>query len=114
MVAGELVAEGTPTEIKSTQEGHLLEFNIDQPQRASDFLKQSLDRSRVSLLGDRLHVITDEETEPGIRNTTRQLSNYGIGVMAAKEVRFSLEDVFIELSRRRGSKGKWHWRIRES
>ncbi len=105
MVAGELVAEGTPTEIKSTQEGHLLEFNIDQPQRASDFLKQSLDRSRVSLFGDRLHVITDEETEPGIRNTTRQLSNYGIGVMAAKEVRFSLEDVFIgivEKARRHG------------
>lgn len=105
MVAGELVAEGTPTEIKSTQEGHLLEFSIDQPQRASDFLKQSLGRWRVSLFGDRLHVITDEETEPGIRNTTRQLTDYGIGVMAAKEVRFSLEDVFIgivEKARRQG------------
>jgi ABC-2 type transport system ATP-binding protein len=106
MVAGELVAEGTPTEIKSTQEGHLLEFNIDQPQRASDLLKQSLDRSRVSLFGDRLHVITDEETEPGIRNTTRQLSNYGIGVMAAKEVRFSLEDVFIGIVEKARQQGK--------
>jgi ABC-2 type transport system ATP-binding protein len=106
MVAGELVAEGTPTEIKSTQEGHLLEVNIDQPQRASDFLKQSLDRSRVSLFGDRLHVITDEETEPGIRNTTRQLRNYGIGVMAAKEVRFSLEDVFIGIVEKARQQGK--------
>src|SRR5438552_2758238 len=34
MVAGELVTEGTPTGIKSAQKGHLLEFIVDQPQRA--------------------------------------------------------------------------------
>ena len=40
MVAGELVAEGTPSGVKSEQGGHLLEFLVDQPQRALDFLKQ--------------------------------------------------------------------------
>ena len=39
MVAGELVAEGTPSGIKSQQSGHLLEFIVDQPQRAADLLK---------------------------------------------------------------------------
>ena len=39
MVAGELVAEGTPTAIKAAQPGHLLEFIVDQPQRALDLLK---------------------------------------------------------------------------
>ena len=39
MVAGELVAEGTPTAIKAAQEGQLMEFVTDQPQRALDLLK---------------------------------------------------------------------------
>ena len=39
MVAGELVAEGTPSGIKAQQSGHLLEFIVDQPQRAADLLK---------------------------------------------------------------------------
>ena len=36
MVAGELLVEGTPTEIKAQQKGHLLEFRVDEPQRAAD------------------------------------------------------------------------------
>ena len=40
MVAGELVAEGTPSEIKARQSGHLLEFVVDQPQRAADLFEE--------------------------------------------------------------------------
>ena len=61
MVAGELVAEGTPSGIKSQQGGHLLEFIVDQPQRAADLLKGTTERWRVSLFGDRLHVITEDD-----------------------------------------------------
>ena len=35
MVAGELVAEGTPSGVKAAQGGHLLELLVDQPQRAA-------------------------------------------------------------------------------
>src|SRR5258708_22381556 len=31
--------EGTPTGIKAEQEGHLLEFLVDEPQRAADLLR---------------------------------------------------------------------------
>jgi ABC-2 type transport system ATP-binding protein len=106
MVAGELVTEGTPTEIKSRQEGHLLEFTIDQPQLAADVLKQNLERWRVSLFGDRLHVITDESPELGIPNTNLRLASHGIRVSSAKEVRFSLEDVFIGVVERARQQGK--------
>src|SRR6184192_1305931 len=58
MVAGELAAEGTPSGVKSQQGGHLLEFIVDQPQKASDLLRQGEERWRVSLFGDRLHVVT--------------------------------------------------------
>ena len=41
MVAGELVAEGTPSGVKQQQGGHLLEFIVDQPQRAADLLQDN-------------------------------------------------------------------------
>ena len=39
MVAGELVAEGTPSGVKAAQGGHLLELITDKPQAAADLLK---------------------------------------------------------------------------
>ena len=65
MVAGELVAEGTPERHQSAQGGHLLELVVDQPQRAADILKKQMERWRVSLFGDRLHVIVDDDVEAG-------------------------------------------------
>ncbi len=73
MVAGELVAEGTPSGIKKRQKGHLLEIVADQPQRAADILKKETDNWRVSLFGNRLHVITDEDAAAGMKETAEQL-----------------------------------------
>ncbi len=52
MVAGELLVEGTPSEIKAQQKGHLLEFRVDQPQRAADLLKSETQHWRVALFGE--------------------------------------------------------------
>ncbi|MFZ0595161.1 MAG: ABC transporter ATP-binding protein, partial [Bryobacteraceae bacterium] len=97
---------GTPSEIKSRQTGHLLEFIVDQPQQAADLLKKSSERWRVSLFGERLHVITDDDVESGIRETTQQLATAGIRVLNAQEERFSLEDVFIGVVERARQQGK--------
>jgi ABC-2 type transport system ATP-binding protein len=95
MAAGRLVAEGTPTGIKHDQPGRLLEMITDQPQAAADLLKQRMDRWRVSLFGDRLHVITDED---GFEHQVRQwLESAGIHIRSVREARFSLEDVFISV-----------------
>jgi ABC-2 type transport system ATP-binding protein len=95
MVAGELVAEGTPSGIKASQGGHLIEFITDAPQRAADLLKTEMERWRVSLFGDRLHVVVDEEAADGIRRLTQRLRSEGIRIDKAYEERYSLEDVFI-------------------
>jgi ABC-2 type transport system ATP-binding protein len=95
MVAGELVAQGTPSGIKAAQGGHLIELATDQPQRAANLLKESMERWRVALFGDRLHVIVDEEAATGIQNITRRLQGEGIQVASAREETYSLEDVFI-------------------
>jgi len=106
MAAGELVAEGTPSGIKSRQGGHLIEFTVDQPQRAADLLREGEDRWRVSLFGERLHVITDLDVDAGIRDTTARLAAAGIGVRDAHEERYSLEDVFIVVVEKARKEGK--------
>jgi ABC-2 type transport system ATP-binding protein len=95
MVAGELVAEGRPGQIKSEQKDRLIEFVVDQPQQASDLLKKDMDSWRVSLFGDRLHVITDERNNE--QTVKRKLNAGGINVVSARQARFSMEDVFISV-----------------
>ena len=95
MVAGELVAEGRPSQIKAEQKDHLFEFVVDQPQRASDLLKKQLEGWRVSLFGDRLHVITSDEKQA--QQIAEQLRASGINVMSMRGSRFSMEDVFISI-----------------
>ncbi|MBV8709801.1 MAG: hypothetical protein JO028_21635 [Acidobacteriaceae bacterium] len=106
MVAGELVVEGTPSGVKAEQGGHLLEFIVDQPQKAADLLKTKEERWRVSLFGDRLHVITDEEVDTGIRTVTDKLKSAGIDVREAHEEEYSLEDVFIVVVEKARQEGK--------
>jgi ABC-2 type transport system ATP-binding protein len=106
MAGGELVAEGTPSGIKSAQTGHLLEFIVDQPQRAADLLKSDNERWRVSRFGDRLHVVTDEDVEAGQRTTTEKLESNGIRVISTREEPFSLEDVFINVIEKARQQGK--------
>jgi ABC-2 type transport system ATP-binding protein len=105
MVAGELVAQGTPSSVKEQQPGHLLELRVDDPQRAADLLKEKTERWRVSLFGDRLHVITGDDLEAGKRAVSRKLQDAGIAIHDMHEEDYSLEDVFIvvvEQARRQG------------
>ncbi|HEY3136163.1 MAG TPA: ATP-binding cassette domain-containing protein [Blastocatellia bacterium] len=105
LVAGEIVAEGSPSDIKRRQKGRLLEFIVDHPQRATDLLKKDSESWRVSLFGDRLHIITERDAQSGIRTTTERLEANGIQVRRAREGRLSMEDVFIsvvEEARRQG------------
>ena len=106
MVAGELVTEGTPTGIKAAQGGHLLEFIVDQPQRAMDLLKSDTERWRVSLFGQRLHIITEEAAETAEKTYRRELERNGIRVLSTREGRFSLEDVFISVVEKARQEGK--------
>ena len=106
MVAGELVAEGSPSEIKKQQTGHLLEFIVDQPQRAADLLKQDSERWRISMFGDRLHVITGQDVVDEERTTRQKLESNGIHVKQVREGRFSMEDVFISVVEQARQEGK--------
>ena len=107
MVAGELVTEGSPTAIKSAQSGHLLEFIVDQPQRAMDLLKSD-DRTlaRFSVRRAPAHHHRGRCRNRRTRPTVRQLEANGVHVISVREGRFSLEDVFISVVEKARQEGK--------
>jgi len=61
---------------------------------------------RVSLFGERLHVIVDEEAATGIRSITDKLAREGLKVINAREQPYSLEDVFIAVVEKMRREGK--------
>ena len=79
---------------------------MDHPQRAIDYLKEKMEGWRVSLFGDRLHVIVDgEDIDETTYELQAELAAAGVRVLRSRNVQFSLEDVFIsvvEQARRQG------------
>ncbi len=99
MVAGEMVLQGSPSEIKAAQPGQLIELRVDRNQQASDILKAHLESWRVAIFGDRLHVVLDlPDTE--IPHLQVVLATAGIEVRSIRPVPFSLEDAFISVVQR--------------
>lgn len=104
MVAGELVTQGTPRQVKSQQPGQLVEWECEPLQKASDLLKEKFERWRVSIFGSRLHTILDNP-HAEIAQIKSWLLEVGVTVHSQHEIEFSLEDVFIsvvEQARQRG------------
>jgi ABC-2 type transport system ATP-binding protein len=99
MVAGAVVIQGSPSEIKSAQPGQIIELRVDRNQQASDVLKTRLERWRVAIFGDRLHVVLDQP-ETDIPEVKAILAAAGIRLESLRSVPFSLEDAFISVVQR--------------
>jgi ABC-2 type transport system ATP-binding protein len=97
MVAGELVAEGTPSGVKAAQGGRVLDLLTDNPQRAVGVLKAEMEHWRVSLFGERLHVIVDGDAEAEARRLAARLEREAVRVLEAVPRDYSLEDVFLAI-----------------
>jgi ABC-2 type transport system ATP-binding protein len=81
----------------------VLEIRTDLPQRALAVLKTETEPWRVSLFGDRVHVIVEGDAQAAVRPLTARLEREAIRVLEAREQDYSLEDVFlaiVEKSRR--------------
>jgi ABC-2 type transport system ATP-binding protein len=102
MVSGEIVAQGSPRAIKSAQPGQLLEVVANPIKPASDLLKTRLEAWRVSIFGDRLHVVIDDPNQQ-IPMIQRWLTNADIQIQALRPIPFTLEDAFIGIVQRSSS-----------
>ena len=102
MVAGEIAAEGSPSYIKSSQPGKLIEIIVNQNQAASKLLKQQFDAWRVSIFANSLHIVLDNpETE--IPQVIQLLESANFIVKSIRPIPFSLEDAFIGIVQRVGN-----------
>jgi drug efflux transport system ATP-binding protein len=97
MVAGEIIAQGSPSEIKSQMQDHLIEVELQSGavEHAMRELRQRYGARRVSRFGNQLHLTVSPETAAD--DVLRSLAEKHIAVKQAAEVEFSLEDVFISL-----------------
>lgn len=96
MSGGEIVAEGTPDSIKNSQEGSLIEIVVDKTQKANSLLKTTIEDWRVSLFGNKLHIMLDKpEIQTAEIRSTLEINN--INLFSAEEIPFSLEDCFINI-----------------
>jgi ABC-2 type transport system ATP-binding protein len=101
-VGGELVAEGTPSGVKAAQGGRVLEVRVDDSPRAMALLKSEMEHWRVSLFGDRIHVIVDGDPVEARRGLATRLEGEGLRVLGIANLDYSLEDVFILIVARNG------------
>ena len=87
------------------QKGRVLEIRTDQPQRALAALKVEMEPWRVSLFGERLHVIVDGDAETEARRLATRLGRDSIHVLEAIAQEYSLEDVFLAIAEQHERRG---------
>ncbi len=103
MVAGEIVAQGSPSEIKSAQSGKLVEVLTDNTQKASQIIRNTLQAWKVAIFADSLH-LNLENPEQELAKINADLKNENIKVLSEREIPFSLEDAFIGIVQRASGK----------
>jgi len=99
MVAGEIVAQGTPSEIKSSQPGKLIEISTDNTQKASQIVRKSLEAWKVARFADSLHLNLENPDEE-LKKIHADLEKENVKVTAERQIPFSLEDAFIGIVQR--------------
>ncbi|HYL71059.1 MAG TPA: ATP-binding cassette domain-containing protein [Candidatus Dormibacteraeota bacterium] len=106
MADGELIAQGSPGEVKRQMREQLLEVETGQPQQALTLLAARFGAGHVSLFGNWLHVMT-EDRSAAMEQIRAALAAAGIELRRMDAIEPSLEDVFIHLiEQRAGAAGR--------
>jgi ABC-2 type transport system ATP-binding protein len=91
---GQMVALGSPEEIKETMAGQVLEIDCTAPKEALESLRRLEGAGEVSLYGSLIHVITPDPSAMRPRIEAK-LRGAGIEIHTIERIAPSLEDVFI-------------------
>ncbi|MEJ5225316.1 MAG: ABC transporter ATP-binding protein, partial [Anaerolineales bacterium] len=99
MRGGQLIAEGTPGQLRSTLDGRILELRGPNLAAMRHLAQHDADVEDVRPFGDRLHLrVRPNRADTVIRRLRRALPAAGIPLTDARLVPPSLEDVFLALS----------------
>jgi ABC-2 type transport system ATP-binding protein len=101
---GDLLAVGTPDDVKTVMQGTILEVRCPRPRQATEVLRERLQADAVGLFGDRVHVTTrtPDRTGPEAR---RLLAEAGLDATNIQRAEPSLEDVFVSVLAAEEGKG---------
>lgn len=105
MVAGELVAQGAPGQIKAEQPGSLIELKFNHNQTAYNVLKMKLESWRVSIFADSVHLVLDNP-QAELDEIIQFCNEQNIECLSNRRLPFSLEDAFIGIVKRQTESNK--------
>jgi len=92
--AGRMILTGSPREIKATFPYPILDIQCSPLVRALSLLGEDASRGDLSVWADSLHVVLKDGEESRLR-VLRILSDGGVEVTRERNVRPTLEDVFV-------------------
>lgn len=104
MTAGQVVAQGSPHEIKGSQPGNLVELNVKDAQKAYLIIKEVVEPWRIALFGRKIHLVLDNPSLD-IPKICSLLNQNQIQVISCSPIHFSLEDSFIGIIERANAGG---------
>jgi len=99
MVAGEVVTQGSPTQIKAEQPGQLIELKTNHVEATANGLKEAFESWRVAIFGDSVHLVLDN-AEQEWSQVEQHLEQASIEIYTHRSIPFSLEDAFIGIVQR--------------
>lgn len=94
---GEMLAIGTPDEVKAMLPGALLEVRSAHVRQAAAALRERLRDAVVNVFGDRVHVSARREPAVLEREIREQFAAAGIELAEIRAIEPSLEDVFVSV-----------------
>ncbi|MGJ3253304.1 MAG: ATP-binding cassette domain-containing protein [Elainellaceae cyanobacterium] len=95
MRSGELIAQGSPSQLKANQSGQLVELQTNDLSAILPLLQVELPPWRISFFGDRLHLILDQPAQqiPALQSTLAAIGQEA----TLQSIPFTLEAAFINL-----------------
>jgi ABC-2 type transport system ATP-binding protein len=100
---GEIVALGTPSELKQkSMKGELLLVECEPLGQAVEVLQSAPDVIDAAVFGNALHLVVRDATA-AVPQVQKYLSDHSITVGRIEKIRPSLEDVFVSLTTARDS-----------
>lgn len=96
MHKGQIIAVGTPEEVKRLMRGALIEVRAAEPRRSAALLREELEAESVGLFGDRVHIVV-QHPDAAKAKAEEVLRHAGLAVESIRTIEPSLEDVFVSV-----------------
>jgi ABC-2 type transport system ATP-binding protein len=103
MVAGEVVTQGSPTQIKAAQPGQLIELKTNDVEATANCLKETFASWRVAIFGDAVHFVLDNVEQDWLQ-VKQRLEEAKLEIYSHRSIPFSLEDAFIGIVQRQANR----------